>query len=400
MTGVRMNYLLLELCRDLEKISLKKQKKTRVLFFGRDSFSDNSKYLYLFMLEKYKELDIRWCTTNSSLAEEMTGQGLPCYNLTSNVRETLDFLLESAIAIFCVNPYDSVSQNHAMLASLRGALTFQMWHGIGPKQADLALTSLKDISNVHVTKSLIGAIFPEYYISSSSYIDGRWQDFFGAKNIIRANYPRNELLLREPKPLELLGAELDDSVHKALYQTQSKKVLIAPTWEQDTGLNNVNLLSSIVVFCQQNNIIMFIKNHPFIKEEDLSNGQIHNLYKIPSGVDIYPHLREFDALITDYSSIIYDYILTGKPVATVDASQGDDFDYSLIPGNDDYRYKLNEESVSETLNEMFFNDSKANAREVLANTLFEADCSSACDDIAKKILAIHAMKNENKLTIY
>ncbi|WP_202300886.1 CDP-glycerol glycerophosphotransferase family protein [Dryocola clanedunensis] len=392
--------LFLELCRDIEQISVKKQKKTRILFFGRDSFSDNCKYLYLYMIKEYSHLDIQWCSTNESLIEDMVKNELPCFNLNKNTRKSMDFLLESAIAIFCVNPLDSVGGNMALLASLRGALTFQMWHGIGPKEADLALTELKDISNINVTRSILGATSPEYYISSSVFIDSKWRKFFGAQKILRAGYPRNELMLRAACDKELLGSELNESTYRALYNKENKKVLLAPTWEKNAGLNNIAMLSAIVMFCQENNITAFIKLHPFIKDNGINDIISSNLYNLPSDVDIYPHLSAFDALITDYSSIAYDFILTGKPVATIDINKGEDFDYSLIPGDDEYRYKINHDNLVDTLSEMFYRDSKADKRDSLARTLFETDNTRACADIARKIINIYQERSAEAQQIY
>lgn len=395
-----MSSIIFELCNDLEKISLKKTKKMRVLFFGRDSFSDNSKYLFLFMLKKYKNIDIQWCSIDINIIDLLTKNRLPCYDLNRDIHLTLDFLLESSIAIFCVNPLESLGHNLPMLSALRGALTFQMWHGIGPKQADLALTSVKNMTDINTTKLMLGATFPEYYISSSAFIDKKWHDFFGAKKIIRASFPRNELLLREPSALELLGSELDKKVFNALYQNENKKILLAPTWEENAGLNNINLLSKIVVFCQENNINVFIKKHPFIKNTSDLNREIKNLHDIPSHLDIYPHLNNFDAIITDYSSIIYDFLLTGKPVCTTDISKGEDFDFNLIPGEDGYRYKISEHNTEITLNNMLSNDTKIIERKNLGDILFGEYTANACYHLSEKIFEIYKNNsNNNKQSI-
>ncbi|MFP7609965.1 hypothetical protein [Serratia quinivorans] len=86
-----MNPLAFELCRDLKEISVKKKKKMRVLFFGRDTFSDNSKFLYLYMLEHYPHLDIYWCSSDPALLNTLQSKGLPCYDLSAN------------LWIFCLN---------------------------------------------------------------------------------------------------------------------------------------------------------------------------------------------------------------------------------------------------------------------------------------------------------
>lgn len=391
-----MNPLAFELCRDLQEISVKKQKKLRVLFFGRDAFSDNSKYLYLYMLEHYPDLDIQWCSANPSLIHLLQAEGLPCFDLSADLHNSLDFLLESAIALFCVNPLESVGHNLLMLSALRGAATFQMWHGIGPKQADLALTAVKNITDLSATKLMLGAAFPEYFISSSEFIDSKWNAFFGARKFIRASFPRNELLLREATEKEMLGAVLDERNYTALYHDTNKKILLAPTWEAESGLNNIALISGIVSWCQKHNIHVFIKKHPFINESNDAARNIKNLFTIPSSVDIYPHLKHFDALITDYSSIIYDFILTEKPVATTDISHGADFDFGLIPGDDSYRYKINEMNVGMIMEEMLNHDSKKHSRAVLASVLFQTNNVNANKDIAEKVLATYASKAASK----
>jgi len=384
-----MNPLAFELCRDLKTISEKKNKKMRLLFFGRDAFSDNSKYLYLYMHEHYPQLDIYWCSTNIELVTTLEAKGLPCYDLSKDLHQSMDFLLESSIAVFCVNPLESMGNNLLLLSCLSGALTFQMWHGIGPKQADLALTAVKNITDLSATKLMVGAALPEYYISASEFIDTKWNAFFGARKFIRAAYPRNELMFREPTQMEMLGAELNENIREALYSSGNTSILLAPTWESDSGLNNISLLSKLVTCCQSKNINVFIKKHPFINDKNDAARNIKNLYTLPSNVDIYPHLKQFDALITDYSSIIYDYILTGKPVATTDTSIGTDFDFGLIPGDDNYRYRINENNIPSTLEEMLTSVSKKSDRAELALILFQTDNMQASKMIAEKILQIH-----------
>ena len=39
-----------------------------------------------------------------------------------------------------------------------------------------------------------------------------------------------------------------------------------------------------------------------------------HIYPFPSGVDKYEFLNSVDALITDYSSVFFDYSITRKPI--------------------------------------------------------------------------------------
>jgi CDP-glycerol glycerophosphotransferase len=43
-------------------------------------------------------------------------------------------------------------------------------------------------------------------------------------------------------------------------------------------------------------------------------AKAEGLYLLDPGTDVYPWLNRFDALVTDYSSIMFDFLLTGRPV--------------------------------------------------------------------------------------
>jgi CDP-glycerol glycerophosphotransferase len=391
----------LELCKDLEVISQKKCKEKRILFFGRDTFCDNSKYLYLHMLEQHKEFEVIWCGKDDKLISMLEENNLPCFHLAKDLKLSCQFLLEAAISVHCINPIDALAGNLPMLACLSGSTSIQLWHGIGIKKVDLAITRLKDVTNLATTKLIRGATFANYYLSPSPFADERWVDFFGAKNILRAGYPRNEVLLRESREQELLGSELDSDSYQSLYHSANKKILLAPTWVENTGLNDPQLLTSMLLFCRQKNISMFVKKHAFINQVIDPDKKIANFHILPSTLDIYPHMSKFDAVITDYSSIIFDYILTEKPILTTDIHKGLDYDYAMLPDGDSFRYIITKENTAEVLNKALFNDDKKHHRQQVKKYLFHTENRQANMDVAQKIVAIfeHDTLMKNKLNI-
>ncbi|MBR5427888.1 MAG: CDP-glycerol glycerophosphotransferase family protein [Clostridia bacterium] len=81
----------------------------------------------------------------------------------------------------------------------------------------------------------------------------------------------------------------------------------------------------IDAFLRQSNSLILFKPHPVqpidtALQEKLTNIRfIDNAYLSDHGMQLYELLGETDALITDYSSVFYDYLLTDKPVGlTVD----------------------------------------------------------------------------------
>lgn len=76
---------------------------------------------------------------------------------------------------------------------------------------------------------------------------------------------------------------------------------------------------------RKENILLILKPHPgqklkAIKELNLSNFiTLYNEELSEKGIQLYQFIGSTDALITDYSSVYYDYLLTGKPIGlTVD----------------------------------------------------------------------------------
>ena len=79
-------------------------------------------------------------------------------------------------------------------------------------------------------------------------------------------------------------------------------------------------LKEVNDYLVQNNTVLMLKLHPaqdtsIIKASSLSNLIILTDEMLgKSGVKLYEILSDTDALITDYSSIYYDYLLLDKPI--------------------------------------------------------------------------------------
>lgn len=395
-----MNPAVLALCDDLETLSKKKKKERLILFFGRDSFCDNTKYLFLHMLERYPDYRIFWCSGNATLVDSLKRQGIPAFNIAADPKFTYQIFLEATLSVFCVNPLESVNGNMMMLACLAGSLTIQLWHGIGVKKIDLGTTAQRDLESLQVTKTLIGATQADYYLSPSAFVDDKWHEFFGARQLIRAGYPRNEVLLRDSKPRELLGAELTPPVQRALYRSPQRKILLAPTWVENIGLNHQAVQTAILQFCQQHDIQVFIKKHPFAKGKPLTL-KAPNLFVIDPSVDIYPHMKAFAAMVTDYSSIVFDYLLLDRPILTVDTDNGPDFNYANSPDQGAFRYSVTHDNIAEMFGEALFRDSKSEARKALCKFIFDSDNHNTCELLATKIMALNEQKQleRHRLTI-
>ena len=128
--------------------------------------------------------------------------------------------------------------------------------------------------------------------------------------ILREGYPRNDIF-RQPANLHL----------KEQVGLQDKKLLAyLPTFRgnfnalDDQGYMQT-LSQNLSLWDSQLNEdeILLIKLHPFLHGlEDFSG--YHHILPFPASWDTYEGLSVCDTLITDYSSVFYDYANSGKKI--------------------------------------------------------------------------------------
>lgn len=124
---------------------------------------------------------------------------------------------------------------------------------------------------------------------------------------IRAGYPRNDpLVLAQSDPLD----------RKVL------NIAFMPTWRGKMASRNVSSKKQLIVLLDvlnelENNLppscIVWVKMHPLIKgRANLDTYQ--NIKSFPEDLETYEHLARCDILITDYSSVFFDYAATKRNI--------------------------------------------------------------------------------------
>ena len=100
--------------------------------------------------------------------------------------------------------------------------------------------------------------------------------------------------------------------HSCIQNTDSAAIPILHDEESALKINEI---------AARYGVLLVVKPHPvqdlsLIKEMDLDHIKVvTNDFFLARGVSPYAFLGNTDALITDYSSVVFDYLLTGKPIA-------------------------------------------------------------------------------------
>lgn len=218
-------------------------------------------------------------------------------------------------------------------------LIINLWHGVPLKKIALLDPNLKKAARIYFKK-----IFSENYTciltTSHELIPLMARSFAVSEDKIKVwGQPRNDGLFQKNDCREILGQLFPD------LPEYTKTVLYAPTF-RDYG--QVQLFpfkdfdqEQLEAFLEEKNMLLFIRTHvaeqgsaaPYLGKRIrfLGNGQAEDVTGI---------LNIFDCLITDYSSIYIDYLLTDKPMIFLpyDRQQyldgrGMNFDYDdVTPG--------------------------------------------------------------------
>ena len=143
------------------------------------------------------------------------------------------------------------------------------------------------------------------------------------EKIIPLGYPRNDILTKANLDLKALFPDRD-----------FEKVLVwYPTFRQHRGgrmtgsakalpiIHNREQAEQLNAFAAENKILLVLKPHfaqdvSYIKDYNMTHIVfINDRFFVDNGISSYEFVGSCDGLITDYSSIYFDYLLCDKPIA-------------------------------------------------------------------------------------
>lgn len=218
-------------------------------------------------------------------------------------------------------------------------LIINLWHGVPLKKIALLDPNLKKAARIYFKK-----IFSENYTciltTSHELIPLMARSFAVSEDKIKVwGQPRNDGLFQKNDCREILGQLFPD------LPEYTKTVLYAPTF-RDYG--QVQLFpfkdfdqEQLEAFLEKKNMLLFIRTH--VAEQGSAAPYLGKRIRFlgnEQAEDVTGILNIFDCLITDYSSIYIDYLLTDKPMIFLpyDRQQyldgrGMNFDYDdVTPG--------------------------------------------------------------------
>ena len=279
-------------------------KRDEIVFVSKDFVGTNNKVLFIEALKSTKKALL--LTDNKKQIEEFKKNGIKTFFLG-----TVFSFYKLAKAKIVIQ--DQGNSNFLVKKLSSKQKKIQLWHGIPLKRMNKLVDVLYD-----------------YHISTSDFVNKTsLSAVVQAKKHLDFGYPRNDLLLKEHDKLDLLFVDLE------IYNLakENKVIVYMPTHrESEPSLGNKSIkelpldLEKLNDFIKNQNIFFILKLHPFVSKL-YENENFSNIFFYESQSDIYPVLKYTDILITDYSSVYFDFLLIDKPIIFFD------YDYEEYSSN-------------------------------------------------------------------
>lgn len=318
-----MKTLLYAICYLIYTLSFLFPRKENKWVFGsfKGAFNDNAKYLFIYVSEHCPGIKAMWISNNKETVAAIRSIGLRAY-YTYSVQGVLHALTSK---YWFFNAYTS-----DIMFCLSGKVNaVNLWHGVGLKKIEFNITS-GPLAKRYVDKVFKERYFhpesfrrPDYFLSTTPFETIPFSSAFRipVSRCMEFGYPRNEILtMSEAKRIEFVQKYEFRETHSIIQTIQygyDKVYVYMPTWrdsQRDLFTQNFNLVR-IDEIMRANNALMILKPHANTVAEESIFQQFKNILFVDSRIDIYPILPYTNVLITDYSSILYDYILMkGKDV--------------------------------------------------------------------------------------
>lgn len=285
--------------------------------FNGKYYTDSPKSIYLYMKSnpEFKNYKFVW-----AFSEPENHKDLECKNTIIVKQGSKSYEKYLSMAKYWVT-------NHRVYDYIypkKSQIYVQCWHGTPLKRlgfdlqkTDNALNTLKEMQH----KYLIEAKKINYMVSPSKFTSEKLRSAFNLKkvhkenNIIEQGYPRNDFLYNHTEEdVKRIKQRLGiDGINK-------KIILYAPTWRDNQHQAGVGYTYKTEVDFDklqkelQNEYIILFRAHYFVSNSfdfEKYKGFIYNVSDLD---DVNETYVVSDILITDYSSVFFDYANLKRPM--------------------------------------------------------------------------------------
>lgn len=277
-----------------------------ILFESNPDYSDNSYWFFRYLAENTDALDRYtpiWVLKDKANArDELCGKKIKwILKDPGTPQEKREYDKARYLSKFIIDCNSYVGKKH------KDQIRIFLGHGMPVKIADEYLRQQGETDLNTLT---------------SSFFFDMYKQYFPAGTLSNVGYCRNDILYEH------------SGIRKDRTQTE---IVWMPTYRQHARIAGLKIdnefplglpviksheqMAELNDFLEENNTILYIRPHPaqdisVLHLDEMSHIVIANdSYLQKKNLQLYEFLTQTDALITDYSSVYYDYLLLDRPIA-------------------------------------------------------------------------------------
>lgn len=281
-------------------LPIKKGKIVVSSYFGK-GYGDNPKYIVEEILKRnYKKVDIVWLVNSKADAKELPKKVKPC--IKSSYKSIYHMATANVWIDNCRKYFKYKKKKQFYL---------QTWHGFALKRIEKDVCNNLNPGYVNVAQKDSSAI--DIIVSCSKFMESIYKkSFWYNGKIENFGAPRNDIIINQ-------SANIYTKVKEQFSICEGKKiVLYAPTFRKDKSLTAYNLdYQMLLNACNEKfgkDFIVLVRLHPIITDLASNLNYSEKIINASSYPDMQELLVVADVLITDYSSLMFDFALSNKPV--------------------------------------------------------------------------------------
>lgn len=356
-------------------------------------YNYNSKYLFEYVLKNEPGITPLYVINDDTLREKLKGQIGNKYFIETKSWKGINKVLNAGVW------FTSAGLPVYGLGLNKQRMIINLWHGVPLKKIALMENSLDWWTSLYF-KHIFSNNYTHILTTSENLVSTMQKSFGVPRETIKVwGQPRNDALFSQNSREKVLN-----EIYGQL-PAYNKVVLYAPTFRENRGTKFFPFedftSTKLENFLEEQKLLIFIRCHQSEMGSTANKfGDRVKLINADRVEEIMDIINIFDLLITDYSSIFIDYLLTQKPVLFLPydkeqyiGDRGFNFDYdSITPGPKPATFDSFQQEVIRLLeNQLYYQAERQNA-----NSFFNHIQEECSPEICTRIKEIVGMKQSKK----
>nr|WP_263313446.1 CDP-glycerol:glycerophosphate glycerophosphotransferase [Mammaliicoccus sp. Marseille-Q6498] len=277
--------------------------------FGGKNYSDSPKYVYEYMQNNYPQYNYVWVFKKPK-ENNISG------NAVKVAKGSSEYYKAYSEAAFWV----SNARLPLYLNKKENQTYIQTWHGTPLKKLanDMKVVRMPNTTTANYKKNFnLETSRWDYLVSPNNYSTNIFKSAFwmNEERIWEIGYPRNDVLVKRQNDVEYI-----EQIKQDLNIPSGKKVIMyAPTWRDDEYVKKGSYLFELRINLANlqeklgEDYVILLRMHYLISNALDLNGYEEFAIDVSNYNDISELFLISDVLITDYSSVMFDFGILKRP---------------------------------------------------------------------------------------